>query len=49
MLLDTTFLIDLMNGAADAVAKAQELAANLVQQRLLAMTLFELYCGVART
>lgn len=29
------------------VAKAQELAANLVQQRLSAMTLFELYYGVA--
>ncbi len=47
VLLNTAFLIDLMNGAADAVAKAQELAANFVQQRLSAMTLFELYYGVA--
>lgn len=48
MLLDTAFLIDLMNGDADAVAKARELETNLVQQRLSAMTLFELYYGVAR-
>ena len=48
MLLDTAFLIDLMNGNADAVAKARELETNLVQQRLSAMTLFELYYGVAR-
>lgn len=47
VLLDTTFLIDLMNGDPDAVAKAQEPEANLVQQRLSAMTLFESYCGVA--
>lgn len=49
MLLDTTFLIDLMNGDDSAVAKARELEANLVQQRLSAMTLFELYYGTARS
>lgn len=49
MLLDTTFLIDLMNGDEGAVAKARELENDLVQQRLSAMTLFELYYGVART
>lgn len=48
MLLDTAYLVDLMNGDADAVEKARELEANLVQQRLSAMTLFELYYGVAR-
>ncbi|PSP77098.1 VapC toxin family PIN domain ribonuclease [Halobacteriales archaeon QS_1_68_20] len=48
MLLDTSFLIDLMNGDEDAVRKARELEANLVQQRIAAMTLFELYYGVAR-
>ncbi|MCL9812527.1 type II toxin-antitoxin system VapC family toxin [Natranaeroarchaeum aerophilus] len=48
MLLDTSFLIDLMNGEEGAVEKAKELEANLVQQRLSAMTLFELYYGVAR-
>lgn len=48
MLLDTSFLIDLMNGDDDAVAKARELETDLVQQRLSAMTLFELYYGIAR-
>ncbi len=49
MLLDTAFLIDLMNGDDDAVEKARELESELVQQRLSAMTLFELYYGVARS
>lgn len=48
MLLDTSFLIDLMNGDEDAVEKARELENDLVQQRLSSMTLFELYYGVAR-
>ncbi|QSG04118.1 type II toxin-antitoxin system VapC family toxin [Natranaeroarchaeum sulfidigenes] len=48
MLLDTSFLIDLMNGEEGAVEKARELEADLVQQRLSAMTLFELYYGIAR-
>ncbi|WP_159904640.1 type II toxin-antitoxin system VapC family toxin [Salinirussus salinus] len=48
MLLDTTFLIDLMNGDDGAVDKARELEHDLVQQRLSSMTLFELYYGVAR-
>lgn len=48
MLLDTSFLIDLMNGDEDAVEKARELETDLVQQRLSSMTLFELYYGVAR-
>jgi len=48
VLLDTTFLIDLMNGEEGAVKKARELESDLVQQRLSAMTLFELYYGVAR-
>lgn len=48
MLLDTTFLIDLMNGDEGAIDKARELERALVQQRLSSMTLFELYYGVAR-
>jgi predicted nucleic acid-binding protein len=48
VLLDTTFLIDLMNGDTDAVERARELERDLVQQRLSAMTLFELYYGVGR-
>jgi hypothetical protein len=49
VLLDTAFLIDLMNGDDGAVEKARELEANLVQQRLSAMTLFELYFGAIRS
>ena len=48
MLLDTSFLIDLMDGDGGAVEKARELESDLVQQRLSAMTLFELYYGIAR-
>lgn len=48
MLLDTSFLIDLMNGDDGAVETARELETDLVQQRLSAMTLFELYYGIAR-
>lgn len=48
MLLDTAFLIDVMNGDPDAVEKAQQLEADLIQQHISAMTLFELSYGVAR-
>ena len=48
MLLDTSFLIDLMDGDEGAVERARELESDLVQQRLSAMTLFELYYGIAR-
>ncbi len=48
MLLDTAFLIDLMNGDGKAVEKARRLEEDLVQQRLSSMTLFELYYGIAR-
>ncbi|MFA1612260.1 type II toxin-antitoxin system VapC family toxin [Halobellus rubicundus] len=48
MLLDTSFLIDLMNGDEAAVSKAQQLESDLVQQRISSMTLFELYYGIAR-
>ncbi|WP_144903960.1 type II toxin-antitoxin system VapC family toxin [Halobellus captivus] len=48
MLLDTAFLIDLMNGDEGAIEKAREVERDLVQQRISSMTLFELYYGVAR-
>ncbi|WP_342810588.1 type II toxin-antitoxin system VapC family toxin [Natronosalvus hydrolyticus] len=47
-MLDTSFLIDLMNGDDGATEKARELERNLVQQRIASMTLFELYYGIAR-
>lgn len=49
MLLDTAFLIDLLNGDEGAVRTAEELESDLVQQRISSMTLFELYYGVGRT
>lgn len=48
MLLDTSFLVDLMNGDEGAVETARELERDLVQQRLSSMTLFELYYGIGR-
>jgi predicted nucleic acid-binding protein len=48
VLLDTSFLIDLMNGDEGAVATARELERDLIQQRVSAMTLFELHYGVVR-
>lgn len=49
MLLDTTFLIDLLRGDRAAVDRARELEEDLVQQRVSTMTLFELFYGVARS
>lgn len=48
MLLDTAFLVDLLNGDDGAVETARRLETDLVQQRISAMTLFELYYGVGR-
>jgi predicted nucleic acid-binding protein len=48
VLLDTSFLIDLMNGDEGAIETAREMEQNLVQQRLSSMTLFELTYGIAR-
>lgn len=49
MLLETAFLIDLMHGDEGAVERAREMERALVQQRLSAMTLFELYHGIGRS
>lgn len=49
MLLDTSFLIDLMRGDSGAISTARELEADLVQQHVSAMTLFELFYGVAKS
>lgn len=49
MLLDTAFLIDLLNGDEGAVETARWLEQDLVQQRISSMTLFELYYGVGRS
>lgn len=49
MLFDTTFLVDLTRGDDAAVERTRELEAQFVRQRVSAMTLFELYYGVARS
>ncbi|WP_254861894.1 type II toxin-antitoxin system VapC family toxin [Halovivax gelatinilyticus] len=49
MILDTSFLIDLMHGDDDAVEMAETIESDLRQQRVSSMTLFELYYGVARS
>lgn len=46
MLLDTSFLLDVMKSDADALAKDDELNEQGVPQQLSAMTLYELYWGV---
>ena len=46
MILDTSFLIDVMNGGAAALETVDEIEAAEVPQRIPAMTLQELYIGV---
>ncbi len=46
MLVDTTFLIDLMRGDGDARAKAEELVSRSVPMMVGTPTVFELYIGV---
>lgn len=46
MLLDTSFLIDLMNGDGKAVARARTLEAERVDVRIPTPALFELWRGV---
>ncbi len=46
MILDTSFLIDVMNGDAAALETVDEIEADEVPQRIPAMTLQELYIGV---
>lgn len=49
MILDTSFLHDVMYGDADAVTKAEEIEESDVPHRLSAMTVYELYYGVGYT
>ena len=46
MILDTSFLVDVMNGDRSALAKVDEIEADNVEQIVPAMTLQELYIGV---
>ncbi len=49
MILDTTFIIDLMRDDSDAVVLAESLEGDFVQQRISAMTVFELYHGIEKS
>lgn len=46
MILDTSFLIDLLSGDADAAAEATAIDASPHLQRIPAIALYELYVGV---
>ena len=46
MILDTSFLIDVMNGDRSALAMVDEIECNGIEQVVPAMTLQELYIGV---
>lgn len=49
MILDTSFLIDLMNGRADAIREAGRLEEMHVTQRIPAQVVYELYVGVGKS
>lgn len=46
MILDTSFLIDIMNGKRSALSKVDEIESDGLEQVVPAMTLQELYIGV---
>lgn len=46
MILDTSFLIDVMNGDRSALSKVDQIEADNAEQVVPAMTLQELYIGV---
>lgn len=46
MILDTSFVLDLLDGEEGAVAKAEELEREGVTMELPAMTVLELYIGI---
>ncbi|TKX74307.1 type II toxin-antitoxin system VapC family toxin [Halorubrum sp. GN11_10-6_MGM] len=46
MILDSSFLIDLMNGDDGAVEAAREIEGSSVPQRVPAQVVYELYVGV---
>ncbi len=49
MILDTSFLIDLMEGLPEAVSKMQELQENRESLFISSPTIFELWTGVAQS
>lgn len=49
MILDTSFLVDLMDGNAGAVTRAKILEGQEMKQRIPAQVVYELYVGVGYT
>jgi predicted nucleic acid-binding protein len=49
MILDTSFLIDLMDGNAGAITRAEILERQEMNQRIPAQVVYELYVGVGYT
>lgn len=49
MILDTTFLIDLMNKDEDAQHKAEVISNSGISSYISAVTIFELHSGLARS
>jgi hypothetical protein len=49
MILDTTFLIDLMKNDIKAINKAKELVKNEVSQIITTPTLFEIWSGIIQS
>ncbi len=46
MILDTTFLIDLMKEDPSAVRKLEEIERDRITQNIASPTLYELYVGI---
>lgn len=49
MILDTSYLIDLIQGDEEAVKKAKELEKNNINQKISSVTLFELHNGIKQS
>ncbi|MFB6144522.1 MAG: PIN domain-containing protein [Candidatus Nanohaloarchaea archaeon] len=49
MILDTSFLIDLMNGEEEAIEKVEELEEQGENQSTTSVTLFELWSGIQQS
>jgi len=49
MILDTSFIIDLMRKDSDAIAKLEELEKKLIPRIVTTPTLFELWSGIIQS
>ena len=49
MILDSTFVIDILRNDSVALAKANELEKNRIPQFITIITIFELFSGIARS